>query len=63
MSYQRKTQDEWQIRQLTADGWEVVDYADCWKDAREIKRIYQDNQPQYPIRCVKVRIPIETEIQ
>jgi hypothetical protein len=60
MSYQRKTQDRWEIQQNWGfgHGWEDVYSADSWKDARRTLKEYRENQPGTPVRAIKRREPI-----
>jgi len=56
MARQRKTRDEYQIHQLTAQGWEEVCAEDTWKEGRARLREYRLNQPEYPVTMVCKRI-------
>ncbi len=58
MAYQRKTVDEYDIEQQTAEGWEVVSSESTPKAARIAVREYRDNQPEYPVRSTKHRVKI-----
>lgn len=59
MPYQRKTEDEYQIHQNCGYGWEEVCAESTRKEARERLKEYRENQPEYPVKCVKRRIKIE----
>ena len=56
MVYLRKTVDEWDIQQLTSEGWEVVNCELTKKDAFRSKREYEANQPG-AYKVVKKRVP------
>ncbi len=58
MPYQRKTTDEFQIHQLTTQGWEEVHCEPTRKDALRSRKEYQQNQPEYPVRIVKKRVKV-----
>ena len=58
MAYKRKTQDEYQIQQYTGYGWEEVCSEDTFREARERRNEYRENQPEYPVRIVKKRVKI-----
>ena len=60
--YKRKTFDEWVIQQYTGRqyGWEDVCAADTFKEARQLRKEYRENQPEYPVRVKKIRRPIES---
>ena len=57
MAYQRKTVDEYEIQQHIYGTWETVTTEETMKSAREQRKCYQDNQPEYPVRIVKRRVP------
>jgi hypothetical protein len=57
--YKRKTRDEYQIHQRTSQGWEEVTACDTWKEAKELLKAYRENQPEYPVKCVKKRIKLK----
>lgn len=61
MSYVRKTRDEIDIQQLTAEGWETVHTEETWREAKARVREYRENQPEYPVRLKTVRVRIERE--
>ena len=60
MAYIRKTKDEYQLlcNYGHGDGWEYVIAEDTIKEARERKREYMKNMPEYQYKIVKKRIPI-----
>jgi hypothetical protein len=61
MAYQRKTKDEYEIQQNFGygDGWESVTTEETWSAAKEQRKCYQENQPEFPVRIVKHRITKE----
>lgn len=61
MAYIRKTKDEYQLLcdYGNGDGWEYLIAENTMKEARERKREYMENMPEYSYRIVKKRIPIE----
>lgn len=60
MAYIRKTADEYEAQQYTGQqyGWEVVCVKDARPEARQLVSEYRANQPEYPVRYVKKRIPL-----
>ena len=60
MAYIRKTQDEYQLlcNYGYGDGWEVVLVEDTMQEARQRKKEYMENMPQYPYKIIKKRIKI-----
>ncbi len=60
MAYVRKTKDEYQLlcNYGYGDGWEEVLTEGTFKEAKERKKEYMENMPQYPYRIVKKRVPI-----
>jgi hypothetical protein len=58
VAYQRKTEDEYQIHQKTEEGWEEVCAESTWKEARQTLKEYRENQPEYPVKSVKKRVPV-----
>jgi hypothetical protein len=58
---ERKTTDLWVVQQYTGAqyGWEDVSAADNRKEAQEDRKAYAENQPEYPVRMVKRRVPKE----
>jgi hypothetical protein len=63
MAYQRKTKDVWRVQQYTGSqyGWETVCEEETYKEARERKLEYRENQPEYPVRVSLGREKIEAE--
>lgn len=61
MAYIRKTKDEYQLLcdYGYGDGWEYLLAEKTMKEARERKREYMENIPEYSYKIVKKRIPIE----
>ena len=58
--YRRKTRDEFEVQQYTGSqyGWERTTTETTIKEAHERKKEYQENQPEYPVRIVKKRVPM-----
>lgn len=54
MPRQRKTRDEWQLHVNCGQGWEHEISEDTFKEARQRRREYTENCPQYA-----TRVPIE----
>ena len=61
MAYVRKTTDEFEIQQYTGAqyGWECVCSEETRKEAKERKKEYRNNQPEYAVRIVKKRVKKE----
>ena len=59
MTYQRKTVDEYDIEQDAGGGWEVVSSEANRKEANRAIREYRENQPEYPVRVHKHRVPLQ----
>lgn len=59
MAYVRKTRDEYQIHQKTGEGWEEVNAEPTRKLAVQSRREYRENQPEFPVKIVKKRVPIK----
>ena len=57
MAYYRKTRDEYQIHQWWG-SWEEVCAEDTRRSAMARLREYRANQPEVPVRVVKVRVAI-----
>ena len=57
MAYYRKTRDEYQIHQWWG-SWEEVCAEDTRRSAMARLREYRANQPEVPVRLVKVRVAI-----
>lgn len=58
--YQRKTRDEYQIhvKYGSLHGWEHEITEDTFQEARERRKEYRENCPEYPVRIVKKRVPL-----
>jgi len=56
---QRTTRDTWQIHVNYGQGWEHECTEFSRKDAREQLKTYRENAPEYPVRAVKKREPID----
>ena len=61
MAYVRKTTDEFEIQQYMGAqyGWECVCSEEIYKEAKERKKEYRNNQPEYAVRIVKKRVKKE----
>ena len=59
MPRQRKTEDEWNVQQFAAQGWEDVSAYKTWREAKECVREYRENQPEYPVRIVCRRVKLQ----
>lgn len=59
MPYVRKTRDEFDIEQKTCQGWEVVYSENTAREARERRKEYRENQPEYPVRIKKRRVRLQ----
>ena len=59
MSYQRKTQDEWQLWSNYGYGWEHEISEDSWSEMKARLREYRENAPQGAYRAKKVRVKRE----
>jgi len=56
MKYIRKTRDTWVLQaNYGVYGWEDIDQHYDWLCARENKRLYAVNAPEYPLRLVMRR--------
>jgi hypothetical protein len=58
MAYKRKTEDEFEIQGNYGQGWELATTEVKWRDAKEQKKCYQQNEPGIPFRIVHKRVPI-----
>jgi len=58
MPYQRKTEDEYQIHQYHLGHWEEVHCESTRRAVVQSLKNYRKNQPQYPVKIVKKRVPI-----
>lgn len=58
MAYVRKTKDEYVLMcdYGYGDGWEEVLTEETYAEARQRKKEYIDNMPQYPYKIVKRRV-------
>jgi hypothetical protein len=65
MTYVRLTRDEWRVEQNFGygygDGWEEVCVEETHAEGRARLREYRENQPEYPARLRKVRVPLAQE--
>lgn len=61
MSYLRKTADEYQLHVDYGYGFEYVLAEDTMSEARQRRKEYRENCPQYPTKIVKKRVPIKKE--
>ena len=63
MSYVRKTKDIFQLWVKYGDtyGWEHELDEYTWAEITTRKREYQENCPQYPVKIVRKREPINKE--
>ena len=57
--YRRKTRDTWQLHVNYGLGWEHEITEDTYREAREARREYRENCPQYPVKLVRKRERIE----
>lgn len=58
MTYIRVTKDEYQIRQNCGYGFEEVCSEDNYKEAKQRLKEYRENQPEYVVKIVKVRVSL-----
>lgn len=56
MSYTRKTEDEWQIHVNYGQGFEHEISESTFREARERRKEYRENCPQYPVKIVCKRV-------
>jgi hypothetical protein len=61
MSYKRKTRDEWQLHVNYGQGWEHEISEDSFREARDRRREYRENCPEYPVRLLCKRVRIESK--
>lgn len=61
MPYVRKTRDEYQIHVNYGygDGWEHECTEDTYREARQRRKEYRENCPQYPTKIVRRRVKID----
>ncbi len=55
--YQRKTYDVFEIQGWYFGEWECVTTEETHKEAKEMLKCYNENEPRTPHRIVKRRIP------
>lgn len=58
MAYQRKTKDEYEVQQCIYGEWSMVTTEDTFKDAKVQAKSYRENQSEYPVRIVKIRVKL-----
>ena len=58
MAYIRKTKDEYQILGDYGYGWECLFAEETLKEAKQMLKDYNENEPQYAHKIKKVRVPI-----
>lgn len=60
MAYKRKTADEYAIEQYTGPQykWEEVTVEETSAAARQTRKEYRENQPEYPVRIRKRRVKL-----
>lgn len=61
MAYKRKTYDEYEIQGNCGYGWDVETTEETYTDAKAQSKCYRENV-NYPIRIVKKRRKIESEV-
>ena len=61
MAYIRTTRDTWQLHVNYGQGWEHEITEDSFRAARDRRREYHENCPEYPTKIVYRREPIEGE--
>lgn len=57
--YNRKTVDEYEIQGNYGQGWECVTTEETRQTAKDQRKCYDQNEPQYPHRIVKKRVKKE----
>ncbi len=55
MAYIRKTIDTYEVQGNYGQGWEMVTTEATYKEAKEQKKCYDQNEPQYAHRVKVVR--------
>ena len=55
--YKRKTYDVFEIHGWYFGTWECVTTEETYKEAKEMLKCYDENEPTTPHRIVKRRIP------
>lgn len=58
MGYIRKTEDEWQLWQDCGQSFEEVAAERTRKEILARRREYRANQPEFPLKVKKVRVPL-----
>ena len=61
MPYKRKTRDVWRLYVDYGQGWEHELDEFTLDEARQIRKEYRENCPQYPIKIVKGRERIKDD--
>ena len=56
--YKRKTRDEYEIESNNGYGWDYVCTAEDRADAKQLLKIYRENEPHYDHRIRKRRVKI-----
>ena len=59
MRYIRKTRDEYEILGNYGYGWDVLTTEDNYKDAKNMLKCYNENEPMAPHMIKKRRIRIK----
>jgi hypothetical protein len=59
MSYQRKTEDEYQIHGNYGQGFEEVTCETSWKAAKDTIKEYRENEPGVEFKIIKRRVKKE----
>lgn len=59
--YKRKTEDVWELYVDYGSGFEYEFAAYNLDEARQQRKKYRENCPQYPTKIVKKRVPIKKE--
>lgn len=59
MPYIRKTRDTWELHVNYGQGWEHEVTEFSFRAARDQRRAYRENCPEYPVKLVKRRERIE----
>lgn len=61
MRYTRKTRDEYEILGNYGYGWDVLTTEDNHKDAKNMLKCYNENEPMVPHMIKKRRIRIKED--
>jgi hypothetical protein len=56
----RKTRDEWQLWINYGQGWEHEISEESFREARERRKEYSENCPEYPTRIKLARVKLES---